>query len=119
MLDIIDTPGFADTRGEDQKKENVANIINKVKEELYVNSVCLIISGTQVRLTSIMSEVITAIVSILPPDVLSNIIIVFTKTRDRFSLKFDPKVLKNFQLSVPKDFIFMLDNPYTRLQHPW
>ena len=116
MLDIIDTPGFADTRGEDQKKENVANIINKVKEELYVNSVCFIISGTQVRLTSVMSEVITAIVSILPPDVLSNIIIVFTKTRDRFSLKFDPKVLKKFQLSVPKDLIFMVDNPYTRLQ---
>ena len=117
MLDIIDTPGFADTRGEDQKKENIANIINKVKKELYVNSVCLIISGTQVRLTSVMKEVVTEIVSILPPDVLRNIIIVFTKTRDKYSLKFDLKVLKEeFQLSVPKDFIFMIDNPYTRLQ---
>ena len=117
MLDIIDTPGFADTRGEDQRKENIANIINKVKEELYVNSVCLIVSGTQVRLTSVMKEVLTEIVSILPPDVLRNIIVVFTKTRDKFSLKFDLKVLKEeFQLSVPRDFIFMLDNPYTRLQ---
>ena len=116
-LDIIDTPGFADTRGEDQRKENVDNIINKVKEELYVNTVCLVISGTQVRLTSVMREVVEGIVSILPPEVLRNVIIVFTKTPDELSLKFDKKVLEEeFQLIIPKEYIFILDNPYTRYE---
>lgn len=114
-LDIIDTPGFADTRGEEQKKKNVANIINKVKEEHYVNCICLVINGTQGRLTSVMREVISEITSILPPDVIRNIIVVFTKTRDEYSLDFDIDVLKEeFDLTIPEGYIFMLDNPYAR-----
>ena len=32
MIDIIDTPGLGDTRGEEQNKENIANIIAALKE---------------------------------------------------------------------------------------
>ena len=117
ILDIIDTPGFNDTEGDDQEKMNVSNIISKVKEELYVNCVCLVINGANIRLTNGMRKVITEIVSILPPDVLRNIIILFTKTRDQCSLKFDVAVLEQFQLKVPKDFTFVLDNPYSRLEN--
>ncbi len=78
---------------------------------------CLIINGTQVRLTIAMKDVITQIVSILPPSVLRNIIVVYTFTRDRFSLKFEPKLLQEeFQLSIPAKHQFMLDNSYSRYE---
>ena len=115
-LDIIDTPGFNDTKNtedNDQEKKNIANIIGKVKQELYVNCVCLVFNGSEVRLTPGMTKVIKEIVSILPPGVLRNIIILFTKTWDTLSLKFDIRVLKKF---VPEDHTFVIDNPYSRLE---
>ncbi len=116
-LEIIDTPGFGDTRGDDQTKKNTANIIAILRKELYINCVCLIINGTQVRLTIAMKDVITQIVSILPPSVIRNIIVVFTFTRDEFSLKFEPKLLQEeFQLSIPVKHQFKLDNSYSRYE---
>ena len=78
QLDIIDTPGFADTRGKQQQQENIANIIGIVKKEIYINCVCLVINGTRSRLTDVVKLVLSEIISILPPDVLNNIIGVFT-----------------------------------------
>ncbi len=116
-LEIIDTPGFGDTRGDDQKKKNTANIIAILKKELYINCVCLIINGTQVRLTIAMKDVITQIVSILPPSVLRNIIVVYTFSRDKFSLEFEPNLLQEeFQLSIPAKHQFALDNSYSRYE---
>ncbi len=113
VLDIILPPGCDDSI--DYK--NTANIIAILKKELYINCVCLIINGMQVRLTIAMKDVITQIVSILPPSVLRNIIVVYTFTRDRFSLKFEPKLLQEeFQLSIPAKHQFMLDNSYSRYE---
>ena len=114
QLDIVDTPGIADTRGEKQQEENIANIIGIVKKEIFVNCVCLVINGTQSRLTDVVKIVLSEIVSILPPDILDNVIGVFTKVRDELSLEFDTELLKKFQLKIPDDYLFALDNPYSR-----
>ncbi len=116
FLEIIDTPGFLDTRGSEQEKVNIANIIDIVREERYINCVCLIINGTETRLTEGIKKVLTEIVSILPASVLQNIIVVFTKVRDDLSLNFDIGMLKKFQLSIPDEFIFTIDNPYSRYE---
>ena len=54
------------------------------------------------------------IVSILPPDVLNNIIGIFTNVRDQLGLKFHVELLENFQLKIPNNNLFALDNPYSR-----
>ncbi len=113
-LEVIDTPGFGDTRGTDQQVQNIANIIAIVKKEKYINCVCLIINGTQVRLTEAMQNILKKIVSILPSSVVRNIIVIYTFTRDRFSLKFEPKMLQEFQLFIPTKHQFKIDNSYSR-----
>ena len=114
QLDIIDTPGFADTRGKKQQEENIANIIGIVKKEIYINCVCLVINGTKERLTEAVKMVLSEIVSILPPDVLNNVICVLTNVRDELSLNFHVELLEKFQLKIPDEYLFTLDNPYSR-----
>ena len=114
QLDIIDTPGFGDTRGEKQQKENIANIIGIVKKEIYINCVCLVINGTKERLTEGVKMVLQEIVSILPPDVVNNIICVFTNVRDQLGLNFHAEILEKFQLKISEEYLFVLDNPYSR-----
>ncbi len=115
-LEVIDTPGFGDTRGTDQQVQNIANIIATVKKEKYINCVCLIINGTQARLTEAMQDVLKKIVSILPSSVVRNIIVIYTFTRDRFSLKFEPTMLHEFQLFIPIKHQFKIDNWYSRYE---
>ena len=114
QLDIIDTPGFGDTRGEKQQQENTANIIGIVKKEIYINCVCLVINGTKARLTEAVKMVLSEIVSILPPEVLNNIIGIFTNVRDQLGLNFHAELLENFQLKISDDYLFALDNPFSR-----
>ena len=114
QLDIIDTPGLADTRGKKQEQENIANIIAIVKKEVYINCVCLVINGTQCRLPDVVKTVLSKIISILLPDELSNIISVFTNVRDELSLVFDTRIFNKFQLKIPDHHVFTIDNPYSR-----
>ena len=111
-LDIIDTPGFADNRGEEQCEANIADIIRKVQEERYINCICVVINGTQSRLTQITNRVITEIVSILPS--FQNTWLLFTNARDQYSVSFDTDVLKEYDLLPPQKYIFAIDNPYAR-----
>ncbi len=110
-LGVIDTPGFGDTRPE-YKETNTARIIAAIKGERYVNCVCLIVNGTQSRLTSVAEEVIREVTSILPRSIMNQVIVVCTKTRDKSSLDFSSDMLKEFGMIVPKKSLFYLDNPY-------
>ena len=114
-LTIIDTPGLDDTRGTDQTKDNIANIIHEVKQANYVNCVCLVINGTESRLTCSFKEVITEITKILPNKVLNNLIVVLTKSYDIRYISFEVSILKDeFDLTVPQKHIFSFENPYCK-----
>ena len=107
---IIDTPGLADTR---DNKQNINNIITTVKKGLYINCICLIINGTQCRLTTLLKEIFENISAILSPEVFENIVVVFTNTNDDWSLNFDPNQIYAEFGFEPKH-IFTLQNPYAR-----
>ena len=114
MIDIIDTPGLADTRGEEQNKENIDNIIAALKEASYVNCVCLVINGTQSRLNSLMKTVVKEIKNTLSPEVVDNFIVVLTKVSDAFNTCFEVTSIVEFGLSIKSEHIFTFDNPYAR-----
>ena len=113
-IDIIDTPGLADTRGEEQNKENIANIIGALKMADYVNCVCLVINGTQSRSTSVMMMAMREIKHTLSPEVIDNFIVVLTKVNDAFNACFEVSSLEEFGLSIKSEHIFTFDNPYAR-----
>ncbi len=112
---IIDTPGFGDTRGIDQDKKNAKAIIDALKDEEYIDCVCLVINGRQSRMSANLRYVLTEITSILPREVLSNIIVVFTNTADPLDLNFDITGLNDF-FGTLIDRHFFVENPYCRFE---
>ncbi len=115
QVGIIDTPGFGDSRGIDQDKKNAKAIIDALKDEEYINCVCLVINGRQCRMSANLQYVLTEITSILPREVLSNIIVVFTNTADPLDLNFDITGLNDF-FGTLIDRHFFVENPYCRFE---
>ena len=88
-MGIIDTPGFGDSRGMQQDKLNTASIVDVLRDEEYVNCVCLVINGRQARMSANLQYVLSEITAILPKNIVGNVIVVFTNTADPLDLNFD------------------------------
>ena len=114
---VIDTPGFGDTRGFDRDKENLQKILDCIKEEKYINCVCIVINGRQTRITVNLQYVLTGIASILPTPVLDKILFVFTNVPSPLDLTFDPTELKiYFGEQVDTTAYICINNPYSEFQ---
>ena len=110
-LEIIDTPGFGDSRGRKEDEEHVKRIINALKKEDYVNCVCLIINGRSSRMSATLSYVLSEITSILPKTILNNIIVVFTNTTSLLQLSFDLYEVKDY-FGRELEHSYCIENPY-------
>ena len=116
-MGVVDTPGFGDSRGIEEDERNVHRIIDALKEEEYLNCVCLIINGRQHRMSAMLRYVLTEVTSILPREIVSNVIVVFTNTANPLDLNFDPNSLKAFfGREIEDSRIFCIENPYCKLQ---
>lgn len=108
---VIDTPGFGDTRGMEEDKKHVARVIETLKEEQYINCVCLVINGRAARMSASIKYVLSEITAVLPKTVLDNIIVVFTNTTSPLHLTFDPTEFKT-HFGCEINMIFCIENPY-------
>ena len=116
-LGIVDTPGFGDTRGLEKDKENVKNIVEKVNEVSYIHAICLIINGTESRMTPQLRYVVSEISAILPKATVSNILVIFTRVCDKDKASFELSELKQFLgRDIPESSAFYIDNPYCILR---
>ena len=114
---VIDSPGFADSRGLEQDKLNAREIIEVLSSEDYVNCICLIINGRTSRITATLKYVMSEITSILPRVVLDNIIVVFTNSADALDINFDVRALEQFfGQPIRADRVFCIENPYCRFE---
>ena len=114
-MTVIDTPGFGDSRGLEQDKENVKKIIDALRHEDYINCVCLVINGRQARMSASLKYVLGEISSILPKEVFDNIIVVFTNTADPLDSNFDMRELDPF-FGRRIERAFYIENPYCRIE---
>lgn len=115
-IGVIDTPGFGDSRGTAEDVKHTARIVDALKNEEYVNCICLVVNGRGSRMTATVKYVLTEITSILPRQVLGSIIVVFTNTADPLELNFDTDQFQTFfGRDIAEDRIFCVENPYCRL----
>ena len=105
---ILDTPGMGDTRGLDQNKQNLQNIIDTTKQLEFINAICIVANGTQERLTISFKYVFNELQAFFPKTVMANIFLVAT----RCSLKTDIK-LPFDQLGIQAKRVYCIDNPFT------
>ena len=116
-MEVIDTPGFGDSRGLEQDKKNVKQIIDALRHQDYVNCVCLIINGRQSRMTASLKYVLSEISSILPREIFNNIIVVFTNSADALDCNFDISGLDHyFGRRIDHAFYMYIENPYCRIE---
>ncbi len=112
---LIDTPGFGDSRGMKEDKENVKKIIAAIEEQEFINCVCLVINGRQARISATLKYVMSEITAILPKEIFNNLIVVFSNTSDPLDLNFDPGELNSF-FGRELNNIFFIENPYCRFE---
>jgi len=115
---VIDTPGFGDTRGLQQDKRNTDKILRFLNEEVdYVNCVCLVINGRESRMHKFLRYILTAVTSILPKDILDNVIVVCSNTDKKIKLNFEIAILTEyFGKDIEQNNIFCIDNPYCEIE---
>ena len=116
-LGIIDTPGFGDSRGIEEDEKNVKKIIAALENEEteFVNCVCLVINGRSCRSTVLLKYVLSEVTAILPQDVLNNVIVVFSNTKDILELNFKVSELREYFGKDIKNY-FCIENPYCKLE---
>lgn len=115
QIQLVDTPGFADTRGPDEDKRHVQRIIERLAAIDSVNGILLVINGREARLGVGLKYVLGQVTALLPHTVLQQVLVVYTNTADILDLNFHQDSLKEFFGMVPQH-VFNLENPFCRLQ---
>lgn len=108
-INIIDTPGFGDTRGLEKDQEIVEQIrkLFSYKEPLgvlFIDAVCFLVKAPDARLTAIQNYIFQSIMSLFGRDIEDNICSLIT-----FADGIDPPVLhamKESNLPFGKSFTF-------------
>ncbi|KAI9202598.1 uncharacterized protein BJ171DRAFT_513507 [Polychytrium aggregatum] len=80
-VNIIDTPGMGDSRGIEQDKKNMSNIIKYVTNMGSLNAVVIALPTNQSKLTVWFRFCIMELFKYLDKDVIQNISFLFTKAR--------------------------------------
>ncbi|KAF8320499.1 hypothetical protein DL93DRAFT_2052816, partial [Clavulina sp. PMI_390] len=108
-VNILDTPGLADTRGLQRDEIHKKSIATQIKENIpSVNAVIILANGTVPRITVGTDYALNTLSALFPKTLASNIGFLFTNVSSplswNFSLDTLPSVLKNAPL-------YLLDNP--------
>ncbi|WAR30914.1 hypothetical protein MAR_033456, partial [Mya arenaria] len=110
-LNIIDTPGFGDTRGL-QRNQEIVEQIRKLfsakhsKQVCVIDAICFLLRAPDARLTAIQSYIFQSIMSLFGKDIKSNICSLIT-----FADGIDPPVLAAMKESkLPFGMYFTFNN---------
>ncbi|KAJ3933475.1 MAG: hypothetical protein NXY57DRAFT_17494 [Lentinula lateritia] len=111
-VNILDTPGLADTRGIDMDNEHKAAIANAVKKHFEViDAVIILANGTLARLGAATEYALTTISGMFPNSIVDNIAFIFTMVSDPTSFNFERKSLPE---ELRKAKIWSINNPFAQ-----
>ena len=114
-LEIIDTPGFGDSRGIEQDKNRLAMIMQCLKNEDIIHCVCLVMNGRATRISATLSYALSEITSILPKSSIDNITVIFTNTTGLLNLSFELGALSDY-FGSEIQYSFCIENPYCLIE---
>ncbi|KAJ3995803.1 hypothetical protein F5050DRAFT_1712610 [Lentinula boryana] len=111
-INILDTPGLADTRGIDKDNEHKEAIANAIKKHFEViDAVIILANGTQARLGAATEYTLKTISAMFPNSIVDNIAFIFTMVSTPASFNFDKTSLPT-ELSNSR--IWAIDNPFAQ-----
>ncbi|KAJ7782155.1 hypothetical protein B0H14DRAFT_3585460 [Mycena olivaceomarginata] len=116
-VNVLDTPGLADTRGIQQDELHKKGIVTEIKEQFTaVDAVVILANGTLPRLSVSTEYALTTLSSIFPQSLADNISLVFTMCSNPLSINFtDDAVPPSLEITAPQLYV---DNPLS-LRHKY
>ncbi|KAJ7247818.1 hypothetical protein C8J57DRAFT_1359008 [Mycena rebaudengoi] len=115
-VNILDTPGLADTRGIQQDELHKKGIATEIKEHVTaVDAVLILANGTLPRLSVSTEYALTTLSSIFPKSLADNISFVFTMCSNPLSINFTDDAVPPSLETAPQ---FHIDNPLS-LRHKY
>ena len=114
---IIDTPGLGDTSGIAKDKENIAQMVQAVGEEKYLNAVLLVINGKEPRLTLSCQYVLSELSRILPADFNTKIIAFVTNCGSEVECNYDLEVMEQTLSTKLNENVIYIENPLALLKN--
>ncbi|KAJ3742584.1 hypothetical protein DFH05DRAFT_1527140 [Lentinula detonsa] len=111
-VNILDTPGLADTRGIDMDNEHKAAIANAIKKHFEtIDAVIILANGTLARLGAATEYALTTISGMFPNSIVDNIAFIFTMVSDPTMFNFDRASLP---AELRKAKIWSINNPFAQ-----
>jgi len=122
VLNIIDTPGIADTEGIDRDNTNMRNLLDFISNYREINAICVLLKPNNARVDVVFKYCLLQLFSHLNKSAADNILFLFTNAR---STNYAPgetgPVLRNFldklrneppnvDIKYSKDTIYCFDN---------
>jgi len=119
---IIDTPGIGDTRGIDQDRKNMENIMTHLANLDEINGIVVLLKPNNARLTVMFSFCIKELLTHLHRDACRNIVFCFTNARSTFYRPGDTMPAlrellaksRDVDIKLTKETIFCIDNESVR-----
>ncbi|KAG8732357.1 hypothetical protein FRC11_014196 [Ceratobasidium sp. 423] len=110
-LQILDTPGLADTRGFDTDNAHREAIQRAIIELIEtIDAILIVANGGVTRLDALTNHTLDVLASLFPQSIVSNIGFIFTHTADVMGLNFPISDLRP-ELREATRRKFLLDNP--------
>ena len=72
VIEVLDTPGFADNRGELQREENKTKLYDAIRLEKSINCLCLFFNGTLNRINDSLEKSLIELTELLPTAVIEH-----------------------------------------------
>ncbi|KAL0571598.1 hypothetical protein V5O48_010362 [Marasmius crinis-equi] len=112
-LNILDTPGLADTNGISRDAENKEAIANAIKDLGFIDAVIIVANGTLERLGASTTYTLETISSMFPLSIADNLCFVFTMVSNDGDLLVDTDSLPGRLRKTP---YWCINNPFARWQ---
>ncbi|KAJ6517115.1 hypothetical protein DFH09DRAFT_940500, partial [Mycena vulgaris] len=110
-VNVLDTPGLADTRGIQQDELHKKGIATEIKEQVTaVHAVLILANGTLPRLSVSTDYALATLSSIFPKSLADNISLVFTMCSNPLSINFTDEAVPSSLETAPQLYI---DNPFS------
>jgi GTPase SAR1 family protein len=81
MINLIDTPGIGDTRGQDQDKKNFEKILHHLSYFEEIHAICILLKPNNAKMGVVFKFCIQELLAHLHRDAARNILFCFTNTR--------------------------------------
>ena len=81
VINLIDTPGIGDTRGQDQDKQNFEKILHHLSHIEEIHAICILLKPNNAKMGVVFRFCIQELLAHLHRDAARNILFCFTNTR--------------------------------------